>query len=129
MIRSLALALSLASPALAQETMDAEAFDAHVTGRTIVFSSLGREVFGIERYMDGRRVMWSSEVGRCLFGIWYESKGDICFRYDDDPDPHCWTMWDTTDGLVAALSGGTAPLLIREEPERDDPLICDGLMF
>ena len=129
MIRALALALTFATPLAAQGRMTGAEFEAHVEGRTISFSSPGIPHFGIERYMANRRVMWSAETGECMFGVWYESKGDICFRYEDDPNPHCWTIFDTEPGITGVLTGRDYVTVIHEEPERDDPLICDGLMF
>lgn len=119
--------LLLASPALAQDRMDAAAFDAHVTGRTITYRTAQNPLFGMERYLPGRRVMWSTFDGICEYGVWFESKGDICFRYDDDPEPKCWTMYDEPGGMRGIYTTRAPFTVIFEIADRTDPLICSDL--
>lgn len=126
-MRSLVLWLLLASPTLAQEAMNAEEFDAYVTGRTITFRTATNPSYGVERYLPGRRVMWSAFDGICQFGVWFESKGDICFRYEGDPEHKCWTIYDEPDGLRGVFTTRTNSTVIFEVPDRDDPLICSDL--
>lgn len=111
----------------AQEQMDAEAFDAYVTGRTITFRTDFNSEFGVERYLPGRRVMWSTFDGTCQYGVWFESKGDICFRYDHDPEHKCWTIYLEPDGLRGIYTTRAPATVIYEVPEREDPLICNDL--
>lgn len=111
----------------AQSIMDAEAFDAHVTGRTITFSSEGDPTYGVERYLPGRRVMWSRFDGICQYGVWFESKGDICFRYEGDPESKCWTIYDEPGGIRGVYTTRPPYTVIYEEPEREAPLICNDL--
>lgn len=124
-MRSLALIALLASPAMAQDTMDATAFDAHVTGRTITFRTPDNPSFGVERYLPGRRVMWSSFDGICQYGVWFESKGDICFRYEGDPEHKCWQMYDEPGGMRGVYTTRAPFIVIFEDPDRQDPLICN----
>lgn len=126
-MRSLVFWLALAAPAVAQEGMTAEEFDAYVTGRTITFSTATNPSFGVERYLPNRRVMWSTFDGTCQYGVWFESKGDICFRYDDDPEHKCWTIYDEPRGLRGVFTTRPNTTEIFEVPDRNDPLICNDL--
>jgi hypothetical protein len=125
-MRKLLLLLLLANPAAAKETMTAEEFDAHVTGRTITFRTETNPLFGIEAYLPGRRVMWSTFEGTCMYGVWYESKGDICFRYDNDPEPKCWAIYAEEDGIKAVFTNVPFGTVIFET-DADEPLICNDL--
>lgn len=126
-MRSALICLILASPIMAQDRMNAEEFDAHVTGRTITFRTANNPAYGIERYMEGRRVMWSSVEGICQYGVWFESKGDICFRYDNDPEHKCWTIYDEPGGIRGVYTTRPPATVIYEIPDREDPLICNDL--
>jgi hypothetical protein len=116
-----------ATPACADQPMTAAEFDAYVTGRIVSFGTEGNPGFGVEQYLDGRRVLWSPGDGSCTRGVWYESKGDICFRYDGDPEPKCWAIY--REGAVIRAIYTTRPdtTIIFEAEDYSVPLICDGL--
>ncbi len=126
-MRSLLLVLTLANPAMAQDGMTGAEFDAYVTGRTITFRTDLNPSYGIERYLPGRRVMWSTFDGICQYGVWFESKGDICFRYEHDPEHKCWTIYDEPGGLRGVFTTRPNTTVIYEIPDREDPLICNDL--
>lgn len=126
-MRSLLLVITLASPAMAQDGMTGAEFDAYVTGRTITFRTDLNPSYGIERYLPGRRVMWSTFDGICQYGVWFESKGDICFRYEHDPEHKCWTIYDEPGGLRGVFTTRPNTTVIYEIPDREDPLICNDL--
>ena len=126
-MRNLLLCFVLATPATAQDGMTEAEFDAYVTGRTITFSTATNPQFGVERYLPGRRVMWSTFDGTCQYGVWFESKGDICFRYENDPEHKCWTIYDDPAGLRGVFKIRPNTTTIFEVPDRDDPLICNDL--
>ncbi len=126
-MRSLIIGLLLATPAVAQEGMSAAEFDAYVTGRTITFRTVTNPTYGVEHYLPGRRVMWSTFDGICRYGVWFESKGDICFRYEHDPEHKCWTIYDEPDGLRGVFTTRPDTTVIYEVPDREDPLICNDL--
>ncbi|WP_296423942.1 hypothetical protein [Yoonia sp.] len=126
-MRSLLVCLALATPATAQDIMSAAEFDAHVSGRTITFGTSQNPSYGIERYLPGRRVMWSAFDGTCKYGIWFESKGSICFRYDGDPEHKCWVMFNDPDGMRGVYMTRPNNTVIYEIPDREDPLICNDL--
>ncbi|MEL6839751.1 MAG: hypothetical protein AAFP85_10690 [Pseudomonadota bacterium] len=119
--------IPLAVPAAAQEPMNAAEFDAYVTGRTITFRTELNPTFGVERYLPGRRVMWSAFDGTCRYGVWFESNGDICFLYDDDPENKCWTIYEEPDGLRGIYTTRPPATVIFEVKDREDPLICNDL--
>ncbi|SEN43180.1 hypothetical protein SAMN04488003_11646 [Loktanella fryxellensis] len=119
MIRVLALIL-WAAPAMA-EPLDAAAFAAYVTGRTLVFAARDGSVAGVEAYGPDRSVTWSSVPGQCQQGRWFAQGGQICFAYDGDPLPKCWVVSRTAGGLQAVSTGGT---MLVEAQEADTPLVC-----
>jgi hypothetical protein len=131
--RTLALALSplpalaalAALPALAETPLSAEAFEAYVTGQTITYQQFDF-IFGIEEYLPGRQVRWSVAPDLCQYGIWYPQDDDICFVYEDDPTPHCWTFW-LRGGALVALSVTALPGAELTEIDRTDRgLSCPG---
>ncbi len=126
-MRSLLIFVLLAGTAHAQDRMDAQAFEDYVEGRTITFRTDLEPEFGVERYLPGRRVMWSTFDGICQYGVWFESKGDICFRYDNDPEHKCWAIFDDPAGMRAEFTTRPNTTVIYEIPGRDDPLICNDL--
>lgn len=126
-MRSLLILLALSAPAFAQDRMTGAEFEAHVEGRTITFRTELNPAYGVERYMEGRRVMWSTFDGICQYGIWFESKGDICFRYDGDPEHKCWAIYDEPGGMRGVFTTRPNTTVIYEVPEADDVLICNDL--
>ena len=107
--------------------MTAEEFEAYVSGRIVSFGAEGNPGFGVEQYLENRRVIWSPGDGSCTNGVWYESKGDICFRYDGDPEPKCWAIYREGDGLRAVFTTRPDTTVIFEAEDYTVPLICDGL--
>ena len=107
-MRRLPLLLALfASPALSETPLTAAEFEAHVLGKTVTYSRQGG-VYGIEEYLDGRRVRWSAAPNLCQYGSWFADSDAICFVYDDNQVPQCWTFW-LRDGRLVALSTEAAP--------------------
>jgi hypothetical protein len=102
-------------------------FDAYATGKTITFRTPLNPLFGVERYLPGQRVMWSTFDGICQYGVWFESKGDICFRYKGDPEHKCWTIYNEPTGLRGVYTTQPNTTVIFEVLGRDDPLICSDL--
>ena len=81
----------------AETPMSAADFEARVTGKTLTYSNEG-VAYGAEEYLSDRRVRWSFLDGECQEGRWYVAGDQICFVYDDIPDPQCWRFY------VAGLS-------------------------
>ena len=123
-------ALLLAPLAAAAETpMTAAEFEAHVTGMTITYQQSGG-IFGIEEYLPGRKVRWSVAPGECKYGSWYPEAEALCFVYEYDPIPHCWTFW-MQGGVMMARSAGVDPGAdpgadLAEADRSASPLPCPG---
>lgn len=120
-----ALALALAAPAQAEAPMTAEAFEAHVTGKTVTYQQYD-SLFGIEEYLPGRKVRWSVSPDMCQYGSWYPEGDDICFVYEYDPVPHCWTFWLRDGAMVALSADGQPGEELYEVQASDTPLPCPG---
>lgn len=118
--------LFLAAPAFAQSAMNAAEFDAYTNGKTLTFGVAGDAAYGIEQYQDNQRVIWSFLDGECSNGVWYESKGSICFRYDFDPTPKCWKFYDEPNGLRAIFMSRPKTSILYEAQNSGEPLICPG---
>ena len=111
---------------LAAETpLTGAEFGAYATGKTLTFSQ-GGSVYGAEQYLPGNRVLWAFEGDICREGLWYEEAGLICFVYDYDPTPQCWTFWKDDNGLNARFSGDAAGTELSEVAQSDKPLQCAG---
>ena len=118
--------LLLGTPAMAQDPMNAAEFDAYTKGKTLTFGVAGDPSYGVEQYFENRRVIWSFLDGDCNNGVWYESKGSICFRYDFDPVPKCWQFFDEPDGLRAVFMNRPDMSVLYEAQDSTEPLICPG---
>jgi hypothetical protein len=123
---SFALIASLtALPAVAETPLTAEEFEAHVTGKTVTYRQYDF-IFGIEEYLEGRKVRWSVAPNECQYGTWFPQDDDICFVYEYDPTPSCWTFW-LKNGALVALSVHAQPGEELHEVSADaTPLPCPG---
>ena len=117
-----ALAPGLAS---AQSAMSALEFERYVQGKTLYFA-YGGEAYGVERYLGNRRVQWSFMDGQCKDGFWYEEAGQICFVYDDTPDPQCWSFFKEPGGLRAIFENDPEATTLYEAQQDDKPMLCYG---
>jgi hypothetical protein len=111
--------------AAAETPMTAAEFDAFATGKTLDYYAAD-QVFGRETYLPGRLVLWSPVGEDCKSGSWYEDAGNICFLYDGDPEPKCWTIWADGDGLTASYSTDGPDDLPRKVLVTEEPLACMG---
>lgn len=120
-------ALLSAAPlvAAAQTPMDADAFETYVTGKTLTYSR-GREVFGTEQYLPGRRVRWAFTGEACTDGEWYQDGDYICFLYPEEPDPQCWVFTLGDQGLIARFRGDPPGAELTEVEQSPEPLACPG---
>jgi hypothetical protein len=130
MIRAVLVALALATPAAAQAPMSGAEFEAYVTGRTLTFAE-GGVVYGIEEYLEGRRVRWAFVEDECKDGTWYEATVEgqpmICFIYEDAPDnEQCWTFFRTARGLKARFMNDPEARELYEVEQSREPLMCLG---
>lgn len=120
-----ALSLLPARYAFAQTPMTAAEFEAYVEGRTLYFG-LDGEAYGAEEYLSDRRVRWSFLDGECKDGFWYPEDEQICFVYEDRPEPQCWTFYRAPDGLRAIFENDPASTVLYEAQDANEPLQCPG---
>ncbi|MEL6701112.1 MAG: hypothetical protein AAFO58_05455, partial [Pseudomonadota bacterium] len=108
-----------------------EAFEAATTGRTFTFAAPGAtQPYGAERYLPGRRVVWSWLNGDvCQFGEWFVDLELICFVYETDGSPQCWSFYAEADGMTAQFENleDSAPRYNLTETDAD--LDCTGPLF
>lgn len=125
---ALPLVAALALPAAAAEPqpMSADEFERYATGKTLFYATHG-QAYGAEQYLAGRKVIWTFLDGECTRGFWYESDGQICFRYEHDPDdPQCWSFYRSSTGLMARFENDPAQTELIEVEQSREPLVCTG---
>ena len=111
--------------ATADAPLSADAFDRYTRGKTLYFSADGSR-YGAEEYFDQRRVRWTFLDGQCKEGSWYASGKDICFVYEDNPEPQCWQFFLEPDGLSASFSGDSSDTTLYEITGADEEMLCLG---
>ncbi|MCF3581154.1 hypothetical protein L2E76_11560 [Planktothrix agardhii 1811] len=124
-MRAALLSLVLVSQAAAEAPLTADQFDALTLGRTLTWAEFG-QVYGVEQYLPDRRVRWTVLGDDCKLGHWYPEGQMICFQYEDDPEPDCWTITPGATGLDARYAGSAAdsvPVVVEETTE---PMACFG---
>ncbi|MCZ7675276.1 MAG: hypothetical protein M5U35_04530 [Roseovarius sp.] len=119
------LLVAPAAATAAPAAMSAGEFDDYTRGKTFYYGSLG-EPYGAEEYLPNRRVIWTFLNGECQNGTWYEEDGLICFVYDKEPDPQCWSFTRSAGGLIARFENDPALTELYEVRRTSDPLICPG---
>ena len=121
----LSLPLLLAAAMTRAEPMTAAEFEAYVTGKTLYYGRSGAP-YGAEIYHENRRVTWSFLDGDCKDGYWYAEGRNICFVYDDRPDPQCWTFERGPGGLVAQFENNPDSTALYEAQDIGEEMICLG---
>jgi hypothetical protein len=119
------IACILALPALAQDLLTAEEFDTYTHGKTLFYGRNGTS-YGAEIYHEKRRVTWSFLDGQCKEGEWYEADGLICFIYEDNTGPQCWSFERGTNGLIARFENNPTTTELYEAQDVGDEMICLG---
>ncbi|MCK0149110.1 hypothetical protein MWU54_03680 [Marivita sp. S6314] len=115
----------MAFPVGAAEPLSGAEFESYVTGKTLYFGQNG-DAYGVEEYLDDRRVRWSFLDGQCKDGIWYEEGELICFVYEDNPNPQCWSFFRDRDGLRAIFQNNPEATTLYEARQSDEPMMCLG---
>ncbi len=121
------LTAALAAPALAQQSLTPEAFLEIARGKTLTFADADTGLLvGVERFLPGRRTIWTRADGTCAYGTVSIRGPELCFVYDDGPGrgPHCW--WPLREGTSLYVRLADAE---RSETQRiteigDEPLSC-----
>ena len=112
----------IVDPALA---MSAQEFDEYTRGKTFFFASNG-EPYGAEEYLSNQRVRWTFLDGECKEGRWYEENEMICFVYEDQPVPQCWSFEISANGLSAQFENDPSQTQLYEVRQSPEPLMCPG---
>ncbi len=132
-MRIFLLALAcLASPALSQEVITAEEFEALVEGRTLTYGQPGQEPYGMEHYFPNRRVTWAFMGSEeCIEGTWHAEGPPeapaICFDYEDDIQTQCWRIYRDGEGLRAEYLNDGSTTLLYELADNPGGLVCGGV--
>ncbi|MEM6587164.1 MAG: hypothetical protein AAF641_01860 [Pseudomonadota bacterium] len=105
--------------------MNGSEFDDYTQGKTFYFASNG-EPYGAEEYLPNRRVRWTFLDGKCKEGEWYEEGEMICFIYEDQPVPQCWSFEISAGGLTARFENDPAQTTLYEVRKSPEPLMCLG---
>lgn len=119
------LAVMFAQAASAQSPLSADEFDAYTRGKTL-FYGFGGQVYGVERYLPNRRVIWSFLDGDCKKGVWYEQDSQICFLYEDRSDPQCWVFSRSGGALIAQFEGDPQSTELYEAEDIGEEMLCLG---
>ena len=127
MIRAALIAalLPLAATAGEADRLTPDEFEAYVTGKTLMYGFDGQN-YGGEDYLEDRKVRWSYLDGRCKEGYWYPAGGNICFVYEDNEAPQCWSFFFRGSKLVAQFENNPEYEELYETGISTDPLLCLG---
>ncbi|MBO9474362.1 hypothetical protein J7413_12500 [Shimia sp. R10_1] len=117
--------LTLTGPTLAQTAMSGAEFEAYVTGKTLFFEADGQR-YGVEEYLPNRRVRWSFLDGQCKEGAWFEDGAQICFVYEDNPSPQCWSFYQGNGGLTAKFENEAEGQVLYEIDPSGEEMLCLG---
>jgi hypothetical protein len=120
-----AAVIACTSSAHAAEPMDGRAFDAYTQGKTLFYGQNG-QAYGAEVYLENQRVRWSFLDGQCKDGFWYEDAGQICFVYEDNPEPQCWAFHTDGGRLIARFENLPNATELYEAQDTDEEMICLG---
>lgn len=122
----LVLPLCLAVTAAHAETlMTPQEFETYSTGKTLTYAT-GGEVYGVEQYLPNRRVRWAFVDDTCRVGYWYSQGQEICFIYEHDGAPQCWTFLLDNGKLKARFTQDPQGTELSEVAQTPDPLACTG---
>lgn len=124
-MKQLLTLLCLMQPLSAAAEMTATEFDTYTRGKTLYYGLSGTP-YGAEVYHENQRVQWSFLDGHCKEGRWYAADGLICFVYEDNPEPQCWSFVKGPRGLVARFENDPMQTELYEADESDSPLMCLG---
>ncbi|WP_120635097.1 hypothetical protein [Ruegeria sp. EL01] len=115
----------LSNAAAAQSPLSGSEFDSYTRGKTLYYGN-GGQVYGVERYLPNKRVIWSFLDGKCREGIWYQQGEQICFIYEDRLDPQCWVFTQSGGGLIAQFEGDPQAIELYEADDLGEDMVCYG---
>ena len=110
----------------ARVPMSAAEFEAYTTGKTLSYARQGSAPYGAEQYLPGRRVLWAFNDDECNSGRWHEDLGLICFVYEDNPTPQCWSFFRDGGRITALFENVEGATALYEIGQSNEPLFCPG---
>lgn len=119
------LALLSGTASHAETNMTGKEFEAYATGKTLTYAANG-QIYGVEQYLPDRRVRWAFVDDTCRIGHWYEDAGEICFVYEHDATPQCWTFHLSDGKLMARFISDPPETELKEVNQTSEPLACTG---
>jgi hypothetical protein len=122
---ALAFVLATATTAGAETQLTGKEFEVYSTGKTLTYASNG-QIYGVEQYLSNRRVRWAFVDDTCRIGHWYEDAGEICFVYEHDATPQCWTFHLSEGKLLARFISDPPETELKEVNQTTEPLACTG---
>ncbi len=125
MLRTAAVLVCCAGSLAAQEQITPDQFLDGVAGNTLTFTSFDSgSVVGEEQFLRRDLSVWAQPNGRCTYGK-IEIRGpQICFLYEDFPDPNnCWLPFRYKDQFVVMANSGE---LQRVTKVTTQPISCEG---
>ncbi len=125
MKRWLLLFCSLPVAVAALEKLSAQDFDDYSRGHTLYFAQNGSP-YGVEQYFDNHKSIWKYADGTCAKGVWWEERDLICFVYDSDPEPSCWSFHKDGDKYSARVEDGDPANELVVVGINNDPITCRG---
>ncbi len=126
MLRCVLILLGLAPlPAFAERVMSPAEFETYSTGKTIDYAD-DFSTWGREEYLPGRRVRFSFTDDECRFGSWYEQGDQVCFVYELDPDPKCWSYFTDGKNVTTVFEGDGPGGTVSTARPTKEPLVCLG---
>lgn len=105
--------------------LTAEEFEAIVQGKTFDTYDLDG-IYGVETFLPGRRSIWR-DAEECKEGTWRAQGDQICFDYQGNTTPFCFTYHDRGGWLMAWYEGDRkyAPIMLQPS---DDVVTCEGFL-
>lgn len=116
---------SLAQGAFAQQQITPDQFLDLAVGKTLTFRGYrSGALVGEEEFLRRDLSVWTDPAGRCTYGV-IEIRGpQICFLYEDDPDPeNCWLIFRNEDELLVMSDNLEVQQITRM---RDVSLNCEA---
>ncbi|MEM1130879.1 MAG: hypothetical protein AAGH83_10205 [Pseudomonadota bacterium] len=123
--RAFVLLIAGSVPAIGQVPLSAEEFDQHTTGKTFFYGRDG-VAYGVEEYLENRRVRWSFLDGECIEGEWYPDGDDICFVYENREGAECWQVFLDNGRLSARVATDPVGEPLYEVEQSAEPMFCPG---
>ncbi|MEM1360401.1 MAG: hypothetical protein AAGF94_01630 [Pseudomonadota bacterium] len=119
------LCLLCVPAAAADRPISAEEFDRYTRGKTLFYGVDGVD-YGVEEYLNDRRVRWAFLGDECVEGYWYAEGSNICFAYEAREGVQCWQFFLSNGRLTAQSMNEGSDTTVYEINKSSEPMICLG---